>query len=102
MKHILLRVLLVLVAAWLLFVGALYAAMTRTPAEFSRFMMHVPMPLMFVAPFPPMWAHARAGVLKIGDPAPDFDLKRQNAPDRIRLSQFRGSRPVVLIFGSYT
>jgi len=41
-------------------------------------------------------------VLKIGDTAPDFELKKQNASERIRLSQFRGSRPVVLVFGSYT
>ena len=80
----------------------MYAAMQRTPAEFSRFMMKLPMPLMYVTPFPPMWARARAGTLHAGDMAPDFELKKQNADERVRLSQFRGSRPVVLVFGSYT
>jgi hypothetical protein len=48
-----------------------------------------------------------------GEPAPDFHLKlleSSNPPDfveadgegRVRLSSYRGKRPVVLIFGSYT
>jgi peroxiredoxin len=34
--------------------------------------------------------------------APDFRLKRLHASDEISLSSFRGKRPVVLVFGSYT
>lgn len=44
----------------------------------------------------------REGNLKIGDPAPDFDLKRLHEKGRVTLSSFKGKRPVVLIFGSYT
>lgn len=38
-----------------------------------------------------------------GDIAFDFNLRVLNQPDdRVRLSSFAGSRPVALIFGSYT
>ena len=39
---------------------------------------------------------------KIGEAAPDFDLALHDGSGRVRLSQFRGDRPVVLIFGSIT
>ena len=35
-------------------------------------------------------------------PAPDFDLPLRGSAARVRLSTFRGTRPVALIFGSYT
>ena len=38
----------------------------------------------------------------VGADAPDFDLPRLGSADRVRLSQFRGHKPVALIFGSYT
>jgi hypothetical protein len=38
----------------------------------------------------------------IGQQAPDFTLKTQDGKKQIRLSQFRGQKPVVLIFGSFT
>jgi len=38
----------------------------------------------------------------IGDDAPDFTLKTQDGKRQIRLSQFRGQKPVVLVFGSFT
>ena len=37
-----------------------------------------------------------------GDEAPDFELPLLGSPARVRLSSFRGTRPVALIFGSYT
>ncbi|MEE9284692.1 MAG: hypothetical protein V3V35_03075 [Dehalococcoidia bacterium] len=37
-----------------------------------------------------------------GDRAPDFFLKRMGTEERVRLSDFRGLRPVALLFGSYT
>ena len=37
-----------------------------------------------------------------GDVPPDFDLRRMGSDARVRLSGFKGLRPVVLIFGSYT
>jgi len=39
---------------------------------------------------------------KIGDLAPDFELQDPEGNVRIRLSDFRGKRPVALVFGSYT
>jgi hypothetical protein len=38
----------------------------------------------------------------IGQRAPDFTLPTQDGDRQIRLSQFRGKKPVVLIFGSFT
>ena len=37
-----------------------------------------------------------------GDVPPDFNLKLMGSEDRVRLSSFKGQKPVVLIFGSYT
>lgn len=37
-----------------------------------------------------------------GDPAPDFALQTLDGKQTVRLSEFRGKKPVVLIFGSYT
>ena len=42
------------------------------------------------------------GTLKPGDIAPDFKLLRVNSKKKIRLSSFRGRKPVALVFGSYT
>ena len=39
---------------------------------------------------------------KVGEEAPDFSLKRLGSQERVRLSDFRGRRPVALAFGSYT
>lgn len=39
---------------------------------------------------------------RVGEMAPDFFLKRLGSEDRVRLSDFRGQRPVALAFGSYT
>ena len=38
----------------------------------------------------------------VGELAPDFCLKRLGSEERVRLSDFRGRRPVALAFGSYT
>lgn len=102
MKRWLLRGLVVLVIIYCVFLGLMFAAMQKSPTEFSRFMMKLPRPLMYATPFPPMWNKARAGSVKVGDLAPDFDLPVQTSKQRIRLSQFRGDRPVLLVFGSYT
>lgn len=40
--------------------------------------------------------------LKVGDKAPDFTLKTPDGKGAVTLSEFRGRRPVVLIFASYT
>jgi thiol-disulfide isomerase/thioredoxin len=39
---------------------------------------------------------------QVGETAPDFSLNTHDGKARISLSSFRGSRPVVLTFGSYT
>jgi len=40
--------------------------------------------------------------LKVGAPAPDFKLKTVDGKREVQLSSFKGKRPVVLVFGSYT
>ncbi len=37
-----------------------------------------------------------------GESPPDFDLKRMGSEERVRLSSFKGKKPVALVFGSYT
>ena len=44
----------------------------------------------------------RVDTVHEGDMAPDFKLKTLDGSRTMRLSQFRGKKPVVLIFGSYT
>jgi hypothetical protein len=39
---------------------------------------------------------------EVGALAPDFELPLRDRDERVRLSAFRGQRPVALIFGSYT
>jgi hypothetical protein len=39
---------------------------------------------------------------RVGTTAPDFTLPTQDGKSEITLSQFRGKKPVVLIFGSFT
>jgi hypothetical protein len=40
--------------------------------------------------------------IKAGDQAPDFKLPTPDGKQEVALSDFRGQRPVALIFGSYT
>ena len=77
-------------------------AMRRPPEQFARVMSHVgPVPFLLF-PFETMWIQARRGSLKVGDQAPDFTLPVLGRSETVRLSSFRNSRPVALIFGSYT
>jgi len=39
---------------------------------------------------------------RVSELAPDFELPAMDGNGTMRLSQFRGSRPVMLVFGSYT
>jgi len=95
------KILVVVLVFYAFALGALYKLM-RQPALFGQVMRHVPGPAMFVIPFKPLWFAARAGNLRVGDSAPDFDLPTADKKARVHLSEFRGQRPVVLIFGSYT
>ena len=91
------------VAVLVLYIGVLAALLgvMRDPTLFGRVMRRVPEPAFVVIPFKRLWFIARAGRLKPGDAAPDFDLPAHNKKSRVRLASFRG-QPVVLIFGSYT
>lgn len=40
--------------------------------------------------------------LKVGAEAPDFKLKTVDGKKEVKLASFKGKRPVVLVFGSYT
>jgi len=82
--------------------AGLYWAMSQPPDTFGRIIARTPMPLMMVLPFEPLWMRARAGSLKRGDMAPDFRLPTLDRKETVQLSSYRGSRPVVLVFGSYT
>jgi peroxiredoxin len=65
-------------------------------------MKRVPMPMMLVLPFETLWNRARNGRLQVGDAAPDFRLPTLDHKSAVQLASFRGDRPVVLVFGSYT
>lgn len=43
-----------------------------------------------------------SGAPRLGDSAPDFELRDIQGEDSIRLSSFRDDKPVALIFGSFT
>ena len=97
------RALLLVVAIYVVMVGLLAYVVTRPPDEFGQIMKHVPPALVFwVLPGQRMFTWARAGQLREGDPAPDFTLRTLDRSGTVSLSSFRGSRPVVLVFGSYT
>ena len=88
--------------AYLASSAGMFWAMRQTPDRFGRIMSYVPMPAMAVLPFRPLWKIARAGDLRIDDLAPDFELPAYDKSGRVRLSDYRGKSPVVLVFGSYT
>ena len=91
-----------LAAAWLAFCGLMYYEMRSPPAHFAAFISRLPNFVFLFAPFEPLWNSARSGVLNPGDQAPDFRLQTLDRKSEVTLASFRGSRPVVLIFGSYT
>ena len=85
--------------------GVVLTAMMQPPARFGLFMKRMPALLVWGAlPAPRMWLWARRGDVVPGAPALDFTLPRHgdSAHGRVTLSSYRGHRPVVLVFGSYT
>ena len=82
--------------------GALAVAMRQPPGVFGQIMSHMPMPMFLILPFEPLWMWARAGTLRPGDPAPGFALSTPDRKSSASLAEHRGTRPVVLVFGSYT
>jgi hypothetical protein len=101
-RRLWLRIVTIIVIVYAILSVGLFIAMKQTPAEFGSVMSKLPMVSMMVLPFEPLWSIARAGVLKAGDSAPDFRLQTYDKSSLVQLSSFRGDRPVVLIFGSYT
>ena len=79
-----------------------YDLMKQPPLEFAEAWAHAPVLLRRLVPMPPLWKSARWGLLNVGDAAPDFELKTADKKRTVRLSDFVGKRPVVLVFGSYT
>ena len=59
-------------------------------------------PVFMLLPFERLWDSARSGTLRPGDAAPDFRLSTVDKSSDVTLSSFRGVKPVVLVFGSYT
>jgi len=47
------------------------------------------------------WDRRIRGTLRVGDPAPDLELRRYDG-SQLRLSSLWGKKPVVLVFGSCT
>lgn len=94
---------LALTVVYLALTGGLAWTMRQPPRRFSQIMKHLPEPLVFaVLPGPRLWEWARRGSLAEGDAAPDFTLPLYDRSGQVTLSSFRGQRPVVLVFGSYT
>ena len=98
-----LRGVLALAASYIALFGVVLAAMLQPPERFGLFMRHMPGALVWGAlPASRMWLWARKGELGQGAQAPDFTLPTYKHSGRVTLSSFRGQRPVVLVFGSYT
>jgi hypothetical protein len=95
------RIAIAAVALYMALLAGLWGVMHR-PILFGQVMKHVPDAAFLVIPFRRLWFSARAGNLKVGDPAPDFNLSAPDKKASFRLSSLRGSKPAVLIFGSYT
>ena len=94
---------LVLIGIYVAASGFLAYAMSRPPERFGQIMKRLPEPLVFgVLPAGPIWGWARQGRLAAGDIAPDFTLPMHDQSGTVTLSSFRGRKPVVLVFGSYT
>ena len=100
-QKILLRLFIGLAVAYLLFAGYILWAMRQPPETFGRVMSKMPDAAYLVLPFETLWTCARSGRLQTGDPAPDFSLLKLDKSDKVQLSAL-SSRPVVLVFGSYT
>jgi hypothetical protein len=87
---------------YLALLASLAVAMRQPPAVFGRIMANIPGPMFMLLPFESLWMWARAGSLRSGDAAPGFSLPTLDRKSAVTLAAHRGTRPVVLIFGSYT
>ena len=87
---------------WLSFVGFVGWAMRQPPEVFGHVMARMPMPAYFLFPFETMWMQARKGQLAPGSQAPDLTVKTLETKAPVQLASLWSSKPVVLVFGSYT
>lgn len=102
-RKLLVVLVLGLVASYLSLLTFVWWAMLQPPETFGRMMAKMPGPVVFLLlPFETLWTHARGGILKVGDSAPDFSLLKVDKSESIQLSTLNKQQPVVLIFGSYT
>jgi len=86
---------------YLVLSAALFAVMLQPPAVIGSFFKRIPWPVFAALPMEPLWLRAREGSLRVGDPAPGFDLATFDKKSRVSLASLRG-QPTVLVFGSYT
>jgi hypothetical protein len=100
-KKTLIRLVAGLAVLYAAYAGWIYYMMCQPPMRFAAVMAKLPPVAMMSFPFQTMWSRARAGVLQVGAEAPDFNLQTVDKAASVRLSSFRGDRPVVLVFGSY-
>ena len=100
----LLRAIVAFAVVYVTLCGTVAIAMRQTPERFGAFMKRMPAAVVWGGlPAKRMWLWARRGSLAEGDLAPDFNLRTtQDRARRVSLSSYRGDRPVVLVFGSYT
>jgi len=97
------RAIPILLLAYVSCTGFIWWAMRQPPERFGQVMARIPGPVAFLLfPFETLWTRARAGDLKIGDPAPNFSLLKQDKTGSVELSSINRQQPVVLVFGSYT
>ena len=101
-KKLYIRLAVVLFALWVAFAASAFAVMHQPIDTLCQVMARTPRIVMGLIPFRSLWTIARAGDLQPGDAAPEFDLPREDGKGNVTLSQFRGKKPVVLVFGSYT
>jgi hypothetical protein len=101
-KRWLLRSAGVLAVLWVCFVVYIDWAMHQPPDVFGHVMMRMPMPAYFLFPFETMWTQARFGHVNPGDQAPDYTVKTLETKTPVQLGSLWESKPVVLVFGSYT
>jgi len=87
---------------YLVILGGFLALMYQPPTRFARVAAHLPEPLFGILLLEPLWLFARSGRLEVGKMAPDFRLPALDKTSYVQLSSFRGDKPVVLVFGSYT
>jgi len=102
MRKVLVIGLVLIVALYGAACAGIYAAMIQPPERFGAIMSHVPDLAFLALPFRLFWMSARAGKLQVGDAAPDFELPTLDHSRTVKLSAEYASKPVVLIFGSYT